>query len=64
MQRLVHHRFLALLVSIGHALHVASLPRLHTDSFDRLLVAQSQLEQMALLSADPEIARYGVEVIW
>ena len=63
-RRLMHHRFLPLPVTISHALHVAGLPWLHNDPFDRLLVAQGQVEQMALLSADGDIARYEVQVIW
>jgi PIN domain nuclease of toxin-antitoxin system len=45
-------------------LRVAELPRLHRDPFDRSLVAQAQVENMPLLSADTQIARYSVQVIW
>ena len=41
-----------------HALAAAALPRLHHDPFDRLLVAQSLLEQIPLLSADPLVLAY------
>jgi PIN domain nuclease of toxin-antitoxin system len=51
-------------VQISHALHVYTLPDHHRDPFDRLLVAQSQLENMPIITADPQIARYAVEVIW
>jgi PIN domain nuclease of toxin-antitoxin system len=47
-----------------HADHVANLPRHHGDPFDRLLIAQAQLENLPIVSADPIIARYDVEVIW
>lgn len=46
-----------------HALHVATLPRHHRDPFDRLLVAQAQLEGLALLTADSAFKPYGVELI-
>src|SRR5437588_589972 len=46
-----------------HALHLATLPRHHRDPFDRILVAQAQLEGMPLLTADPVFRRYKVEVI-
>jgi len=49
---------------MSHALHVSTLPDYHRDPFDRLLVAQAQLEGMQILSADPQIANYQVEVIW
>lgn len=45
-----------------HALHVASLPPHHGDPFDRLLVAQAQIEQLAVLTADRQVERYDVKV--
>jgi len=54
----------ALPVRIGHALHVYQLPSYHRDPFDRLLIAQAQLEKLPILTADPQISRYPVEVIW
>lgn len=51
-------------VTLSHALHVYDLPTHHRDPFDRLLVAQSQLEDMPLLTADPLLAEYAVEIVW
>jgi PIN domain nuclease of toxin-antitoxin system len=51
-------------IQLSHALHVYALPTYHRDPFDRILVAQSQLEKLPILTADPQIARYPVEVIW
>ncbi len=51
-------------VQMSHALHVFVLPNHHQDPFDRILVAQAQLENLAILTADPRIARYPVKVIW
>jgi PIN domain nuclease of toxin-antitoxin system len=51
-------------VEISHAVHVAGLPRLHDDPFDRLLVAQAQLERLPILTSDTNVARYDIEVIW
>jgi len=62
--RMAHSRFLALPIQLSHALHVATLPRIHEDPFDRLLVAQGQMEGLPILTADPEIARYPVEILW
>jgi PIN domain nuclease of toxin-antitoxin system len=42
-----------------HALAVQTLPALHRDPFDRILVAQSQAEGIPLLTADPIVAQYG-----
>ncbi len=47
-----------------HASAVAELPRHHTDPFDRLLVAQAIDEAVPVITADPSIGRYEVEVIW
>jgi PIN domain nuclease of toxin-antitoxin system len=51
-------------IQMGHALHVYTLPSHHRDPFDRMLVAQAQLEDLAILSADSRVAQYPVEVIW
>jgi len=40
------------------------LPDHHRDPFDRLLIAQSRLEKLPLLTADPEIERYDVTILW
>lgn len=62
--RLNLHRFQPLAVQISHASQVYNLPPIHADPFDRLLVAQSQVEALPLLSGDAEIARYDVEIVW
>jgi len=46
------------------ALHAARLPALHTDPFDRILVAQAIVHGMTILTPDPEIERYAVRVLW
>jgi PIN domain nuclease of toxin-antitoxin system len=43
-----------------HALAVAALPPLHRDPFDRLLVAQTTLLDMSIMTADPQVAQYAV----
>ena len=45
-----------------HAAAVANLPPLHRDPFDRMLVAQSIVEGVILLTADPVVARYPAPV--
>lgn len=47
----------------SHALAVSSLPPLHRDPFDRLLVAQAGLAGVAILTADPAVVRYPVETL-
>lgn len=50
-------------VHASHALRVASLPPHHRDPFDRLLVAQAQLEGVPVLTADRAFLAYDVEVL-
>lgn len=46
-------------VTADHALAVAGLPAVHSDPFDRLLVAQARVEGMTFLTADRTLWRYG-----
>ena len=55
---------LVLPIQLRHALHVYTLPQHHRDPFDRMLVAQSQVENLPILTTDPQIAQYDVETIW
>ena len=57
--------FQALAVNAEHALAVASLPMVHGDPFDRMLVAQSLFESMALITSDARLAAYPgtIEVV-
>lgn len=54
--------FLELPMRTRHALVAGRLPPLHEDPFDRMLVAQSQVEELAVLTSDPVFERYGVTV--
>jgi PIN domain nuclease of toxin-antitoxin system len=46
----------------AHANAVATLPLIHRDPFDRLLIAQAIVEGVTLLTADPVLARYPAPV--
>ena len=52
----------ALPLQHSHALQVATLPWHHHDPFDRLLIAQAQVEGLPILSADRQLAAYDVQV--
>lgn len=54
----------ALPIQISHALHVHDLPDLHRDPVDRLIVAQSRLEDLPVVTPDDRIAQYGVQAVW
>lgn len=51
-------------VTALHAEAVEHLPWHHRDPFDRLLIAQATVEEMAVVTADDQLAAYDVEVIW
>ncbi|WP_251959470.1 type II toxin-antitoxin system VapC family toxin [Nostoc commune] len=51
-------------IYISHAVRVYDLPIHHKDPFDRILVAQSQLENLLIMTIDPLISQYDVNVIW
>ena len=54
---------LSLPVTEEHALAVAELPLAHTDPFDRILVAQAQLESLTLVTSDPAFQEYDVKCL-
>ncbi len=64
-QALQRYRFFELLISGEHGIRAAALPTTHKDPFDRLLIAQSELENMMLVSIDPVVRQIGgTRVVW
>ena len=55
--------YVLLNISPEHAAAVEQLPDLHADPFDRLLVAQSMVEPLRLLTHDAKVAAYSDQVI-
>lgn len=51
-------------VHVSHVLALSDLPPYHKDPFDRLLIAQSIVEETVFASVDETIAKYPVKVIW
>ncbi len=51
-------------IELSHLLELSSLPDHHRDPFDRLLIAQAKIEDIALISSDPQIAKYPISVVW
>jgi PIN domain nuclease of toxin-antitoxin system len=58
------NRFDLLGIELAHATFVETLPMHHKDPFDRLLIAQSLLETMPIVSADVLVDPYGVTRLW
>jgi PIN domain nuclease of toxin-antitoxin system len=63
-EQMAANAFEALPIDLRHASDVARLPFHHRDPFDRLLVAQALSEALAIVSADPVFAKYGVKRVW
>ncbi len=55
---LLDNGYVEVAVTSEHAAAVVSLPTIHKDPFDRLLVAQAAVEGLTLLTVDAELARY------
>jgi PIN domain nuclease of toxin-antitoxin system len=62
--RIAHYGFELLSIEIRHVLQLWTLAEYHRDPFDRILVAQSQVEQLPIITSDRIIPQYSVEVIW
>jgi PIN domain nuclease of toxin-antitoxin system len=63
MSRAHRSRMSLLPIDLSHVLEAVALPAHHADPFDRMLVAQARAEGLTLLTADPWIARYDVELV-
>ncbi|MBN1944441.1 MAG: type II toxin-antitoxin system VapC family toxin [Bradymonadales bacterium] len=61
LPRLVRDGIFDLPVDARHAAHVATLPRHHDDPFDRLLIAQTQIEGLLLVTADERMSAYQID---
>lgn len=64
VSRITANQMLGLPIEISHTLEVSRLDDHHSDPFDRLLVAQCRVESLNLVSADPVLREYPVDVIW
>jgi PIN domain nuclease of toxin-antitoxin system len=51
-------------ISLTHVYEMMSLPPVHKDPFDRMLVAQANAESMTLVSKDEILSEYPVKVFW
>jgi PIN domain nuclease of toxin-antitoxin system len=60
---LMQNGYAEISITAEHALKIESLPALHKDPFDRMLLAQARTEGMMLLTVDPLIAQYQDSVL-
>jgi len=62
--RLKHYGIEDLAVTLDHVLASSFLPSHHRDPFDRILVAQGQVERLTIVTHDAEVQKYAVDTIW
>ena len=55
--------FLELPMTARHSQAAATLPRHHEDPFDRMLIAQAQLEGLTIVTRDPAFRAYGIDIL-
>lgn len=63
-QHIRGNAFQPLPITLRHSARVHTLSNHHRDPFDQMLVAQSQVEQLPIISADKMIHSYDVDIIW
>ena len=64
VKKLAENRIEVLPITLDHVLRTESLPLHHHDPFDRILIAQCVEAKLPIITADPIIERYPVQVIW
>lgn len=63
LESLMNDGFATLDVTMRHAQVSADLPMIHSDPFDRVIIAQARSDDLVLISADRHIRRYNIKVI-
>ncbi len=56
--------FDSLHITVDHAIRAGTLPELHRDPFDRMLIAQSQVEALTIVGKDSIFDQYGINRLW
>ena len=64
IEQLSTNSFVPLSITISHSLYTKQLPLVHKDPFDRIIIAQSKLENLPLISKDKKIRKYKVTMVW
>jgi len=58
------NEFVTIPVLRPHLLNIPSLPPLHKDPFDRLIISTAIAEKMTLITADEDIQKYDIPWVW
>ena len=64
IKQLAENNFSTLSITIFHSIYTSKLPEIHKDPFDRMLIAQAQVENLSLISRDKNIKKYKIPVVW
>ena len=64
IEQLSINSFVPLSITISHSLYTQRLPQIHKDPFDRIIIAQSELENLPLISKDKKIPKYKITTVW
>ncbi len=62
-ERIRDSGFRHLSITVEHGIVAGRLPLIHRDPFDRMLIAQAQLGDLTLVTRDPEIQKYDVDLL-
>ena len=63
-EQILEEGFVPLAISIEHALRAGGLDSPHKDPFDRMLIAQAQIEDLSVISKDKAFDSFAVRRIW
>jgi PIN domain nuclease of toxin-antitoxin system len=63
-KRVLSYRLRMLDIGLKHVLLAGALPLHHHDPFDRLLIAQAKIEELAIVTPDKAFNAYGVPLLW
>ena len=64
IEQLSTNNIVPLSITIYHSLYIEQLPQIHKDPFDRIIIAQSIVENLQLISTDKNIRKYNIKVVW
>jgi PIN domain nuclease of toxin-antitoxin system len=63
VQEIAENDFVELPITARHSSAAANLPRHHQDPFDRMLIAQAQVEGLTVVTRDPAFRAYGIAIL-
>lgn len=62
--RIARYNLVAIDISLSHAIRAGALQLHHKDPFDRMLIAQAEIEGLTIATPDSAFSPYGVPLIW